>query len=70
MHIADHGRVSVYAVADGRCEVVGVALAEDADDFLAVTYGESEGEVFEGFRVVFVGEVWGLRRQRQDDGDD
>lgn len=62
MDVADHRRVSVDAVADGGCEMVGVALAEDADDFLAVTYGESEGEVFEGFGVMFVGEVWGLRR--------
>jgi hypothetical protein len=58
--VADHGCVGVDAVADGGCEVVWVALAEDADDFCSVADGEGEGEVFEGFGVLLVVQVGGL----------
>ena len=60
--VADHGRVGVDAVADCGCEVVWVSLAEDADDFLSVSNREGQGEVFEGFSVLLLGEVGGLRR--------
>ena len=60
--VADHGCVGVNAVADGGCEVVWVSLAEDADDFLPVSHCKGQGEVFEGFGVLLVGELGRLRR--------
>lgn len=59
--VADHGRVGVDTVADSRCEMVWITLAEDADDFLSVADFEGKVEVLKSLGVLLVGEVGRLR---------
>lgn len=47
MNVSDNGFVGRHRSTDGCCNMIWLAVTEDADDFLAIADGKMAGEIFQ-----------------------